>query len=212
MPDGRVEMSMTLRAIGKFVMNGAPLPTTIVRVGIHAANPASYLLKEPHHAVDATASSRMLFEPPSFPFMETNMRTIVIRVSLAAIAFIIGAHAAPAQEVAGHWRGQWNDTKSGHKGPLKANIVKCDDAHYRATFTGRFFGVFPFRFSTVLAITGHEGDAVLLSGSSNLGLLFGTFTYNARVTANCFVADFCSARYQGRFVMERDCSSCYIHH
>lgn len=137
------------------------------------------------------------------------MRTVAFRAALAALAFVVCIHAAPAQEVAGYWRGQWQDTKSGHKGPLKADIVRCDDTHFRATFTGRFFGVFPFRFSTVLAVTGYEGDAVLLSGSSNLGLLFGTFTYNARVTPTCFIADFCSSRYQGRFVMERDCLSCF---
>jgi hypothetical protein len=139
------------------------------------------------------------------------MKTLTSRAALAALAFVLFAQAAPAQEVAGQWRGRWFDTKSGHQGPLKATIVKCDDARYNATFTGRFFGVFPFRFGAVLTVTGQEGDAVLLSGSSNLGLLFGTFTYSARVTSTCFVADFCSARYQGRFVMERDCGGPFRH-
>ena len=133
------------------------------------------------------------------------------RAALAAFAFAFAVQFAAAQEVAGFWRGTWHDTKSGHQGPLKATIVKCDDTHYKATFTGRFAGVVPFKFSAVLTVTGVEGDAVILSGSSNLGLLFGTFTYSARVTQTSFIADFCSSRYQGRFVMNRDCSTCGHH-
>lgn len=124
-----------------------------------------------------------------------------------AFAFLFLVQAASAQEVAGHWRGTWLDTKTGHQGPLKATITKCDETRYNAVFTGRFFGVLPFRFAAVLTVTGTEGDAVLLSGSSNLGLLFGTITYSARVTETCFVADFCSPRYTGRFVMQRECAS-----
>jgi hypothetical protein len=90
------------------------------------------------------------------------MRALVSRAVPAALALAFFAQAAVAQEPAGSWRGQWFDIKSGHKGPLKATIVKCDDTHYRATFTGRFFAVFPFRFSAVLTVTGQDGDAVLL--------------------------------------------------
>jgi hypothetical protein len=136
------------------------------------------------------------------------MVRLVSRTALVALAFALAVSFAAAQEVAGQWRGTWHDTKSGHQGPLKATIVKCDDTHYKATFSGRYFGVMPFRFSAVLVATGVEGDAVILSGSSSLGLLFGTFTYSARVTETCFIADFCSSKYQGRFVMNRDCSSC----
>jgi hypothetical protein len=139
------------------------------------------------------------------------MRSIAAKTALSAFALFVLTQAATAQEVAGSWRGTWNDTRSGHQGPLKAAITKCDDTRYNAVFTGRFFGVFPFRFTAALTVTGHDGEAVLLSGSSNLGVMFGTFTYSARVTQNCFVADFCSRRYQGRFVMERACPGPCLH-
>lgn len=132
------------------------------------------------------------------------------RCSLVALALLFAAGSLRAQDPAGHWRGTWTDFKSGHHGPLKATITRCDDTHYRAVFNGRFFGILPFRFDAILTVTGVDGDAVLMSGSSNLGL-FGTFTYSARVTASCFVADFCSRRYTGRFTMERDCATCGHH-
>lgn len=135
------------------------------------------------------------------------MPRLASRIAAIVVIFFSLTQFASAQDPAGFWRGNWSDTKSGHQGPMKATITKCDDTHYKATFTGRFFGVIPFRFHAILTVTGVDGDALILSGSSNLGLMFGTFTYNARVTENCFVADFCSAKYQGRFVMHRECPS-----
>ena len=118
---------------------------------------------------------------------------------LLALAF---AQLASAQDLSGNWRGTWRNTAKGHHGPLRASITQCDDQHYKAVFTGRFFAVFPFRFSAVLTVTGQEGNDVLLSGSSNLGL-FGTFNYQARSNGCDFVADFCSPRYVGRFTLTK---------
>lgn len=117
--------------------------------------------------------------------------------------FVMSAPAASATDLAGCWRGCWEDCKSGHSGPLKARFEKCDDAHYRATFSGRFFKVIPFRYSVVLNVVGQDGASVLLSGDSNLGILFGTFHYEGRATEHDFTADFTSRRYQGRFVLEK---------
>ena len=54
---------------------------------------------------------------------------------------------AGAQDLAGSWRGRWVDTNSGHQGPLQARVTGCGPC-YHAVFTGRFFGVVPFRFQT----------------------------------------------------------------
>lgn len=125
--------------------------------------------------------------------------------TLALAAALTILSPVEAQDAAGFWRGTWTDTNTGHTGPLKATITRCDDTHYRAVFTGRFFGVVPFRFAATLTVVGVEGDTLLLAGTERVGLLFGTFTYQARVTSDCFVADFCASRYQGRFVMQRAC-------
>jgi hypothetical protein len=110
-----------------------------------------------------------------------------------------------AADLTGNWSGHWVDTKSGHTGPLHATFRQCDEDHYRVTFTGRFFKVFPFRFHAVLTVTGREGDNVWLTGEQNLGPLFGTFSYTAEASATDFTAHFCSRRYQGDFILRKCC-------
>ncbi len=109
---------------------------------------------------------------------------------------------AAAQDLTGRWCGTWDDFRSGHRGPLRARFSKCDDQHYRVVFTGRFFKVIPFRFATVLDVTGQEGGTVFLGGQSRLGL-FGTFTYSAVATDADFTAHYSSRRYEGQFLLSR---------
>jgi hypothetical protein len=139
-------------------------------------------------------------------------------------------------DLTGSWSGHWEDCQSGHSGKLWAEFCKCDDTHYKVTFTGRFFKVFPFRYSVVLNVVGSDPsfflqkgeqpdsawlkhllpyieqelrpagtDKIALSGQSDLGRLFGTFTYQAAASATCFVAHYSSCRYQGKFVLSRCC-------
>jgi hypothetical protein len=119
-----------------------------------------------------------------------------------AVLFFL-ATPAMATDLTGCWTGHWEDCRSGHHGPLKGRITKCDDTHYRAVFTGRFYKVIPFRFSVVLNVAGQGGERVVLAGESKLGLLFGTFHYQAEATDHDFMANFTSRRYQGRFVLSR---------
>lgn len=123
-----------------------------------------------------------------------------------ALVLVFCSVAAPvsAADLTGHWTGHWEDTKSGHTGPLRATFTACDADHYRVTFVGRFWKVIPFRYSVVLNVTGHDGAKVLLTGAQNLPL-FGTFHYTAEATADDFTAHFCSRRYQGEFVLQRCC-------
>ena len=112
------------------------------------------------------------------------------------------ARGAQAQDLTGTWHGHWQDCKSGHSGPMRAVFCQCDESRYKVVFTGRYFKVIPFRFATVLNVTGREGDKTLLAGQSNLGL-FGVFHYSAEATATDFTAQFSSRRYDGRFVLSR---------
>lgn len=124
--------------------------------------------------------------------------------ALAVLAALLVCQNARlcAQDLTGHWCGTWNDCKSGHDGPLRATFSKCDDQHYRAVFTGRFFKVIPFRFATTLDVTGHEHGKVQLSGQSRLGL-FGNFSYSAEATDTNFTANYSSRRYAGQFLLSR---------
>jgi hypothetical protein len=135
------------------------------------------------------------------------MSPITARRRCLRIVLVLGlSMSAPAtsfaQDLTGCWHGTWNDCKSGHSGPLRATVSKCDDRHYHAVFTGRFFKVIPFRFETVLEVTGQADDKVLLSGESRLGM-FGTFRYSAEATATNFTANYSSRRYEGQFLLSR---------
>ena|SRR5437762_3579620 len=125
-----------------------------------------------------------------------SVRCIVVTFGL------LHARDADAQDLTGCWRGTWDDCKSGHSGPLRATFSKCDDQHYRAVFVGRFFKVIPFRFTTLLDVTGREEDKLLLAGESRLGP-FGTFRYNAEATTTDFTAHYSSRRYKGQFLLQR---------
>jgi hypothetical protein len=120
----------------------------------------------------------------------------------ALLALLVAATPATAQDLSGHWRGHWEDCRSGHRGPLQACFRKCDEQHYQVVFTGRFFGVVPFRFTTTLNVVGHDGDRVVLAGQSRVGLS-GTFRYDAVATDADFNATFSSRRYEGRFILSR---------
>jgi hypothetical protein len=126
------------------------------------------------------------------------------RFLFLALALFILASPARATDLAGSWSGHWIDTNNGHTGPLRATFRKCDEDHYRVTFSGRFFKVIPFRYTVVLSVTGREGDKVFLTGAQKIPL-FGTFTYTAEAEATDFVAHFCARRYQGELVLRRCC-------
>lgn len=122
-------------------------------------------------------------------------------------ALVVTFFALPAttdaQELSGHWSsGHWVDNKSGHTGPLKADFHCCGPDAYRVTFTGRFWKVFPFRYTVTLTVTGRSGDRVFLTGEQHIPI-FGTFHYQAEGTACEFTCHFCSRRYDGDFVLRR---------
>jgi len=116
------------------------------------------------------------------------------------------AAKAPA-DLSGHWSGTWLSHSNGHDGPITGDFRKIDDDHYCVHFSGRFWGLFPFDYYVVLTVTERKGDQMTMSGSSNLGFLFGTFSYTAIVTDTNFVASYCSKHDHGVFNMTR-CTRC----
>ena len=95
--------------------------------------------------------------------------------------------------------------RDGHDGPITAHFTKMDDDRYCVHFRGKFWKCFPFKYTVVLTVTERTEDSVKLAGSSNLGLLFGTFWYEATATDTEFVAHYCSKHDRGVFTMCRCC-------
>ncbi len=105
-------------------------------------------------------------------------------------------------DLTGFWSGQWESAKSGHKGPLHAKFTETDCDHYRVRWSGRFWKVFPFMYTSTLEVTGREDGKVYLSGSQKL-FFFGTFCYQAEATDCEFTATYTTNRDNGVFTLSR---------
>ena len=134
------------------------------------------------------------------PSIRTWFVGLLLFVSAQAFADTPVEVAPP--NLSGSWCGEWVDFNSGHRGPLRGEFRRCGDQQYEVTFVGRFWKIFPFCYRVTLDVVGQEGDALLLSGTQDLGL-FGCFRYTGRATACSFVADFSSRRYSGQFRLSR---------
>ncbi len=121
------------------------------------------------------------------------------------------AEGAPAEDkdevekedLSGWWVGTWLSNSNGHDGPINGYFTRLDDDNYCVHFNGMFWEIFPFQYNVVLKVTERSDDGVTMSGSSNLGLLFGTFSYTAEVTDTDFSASFRSNLDHGVFSMKR---------
>lgn len=131
-------------------------------------------------------------------------------ILLLAALFVTQAWCTEARAVdlSGCWNGCWKSCVTGHKGPLRASFVRCNERQYDVTFSGRFFKIMPFRFNVVLDVIEDDGQNVKLSGSSYLGRMFGEFTYSATATQDEFHADYSSCKDNGYFQLSRCCTSC----
>jgi hypothetical protein len=131
------------------------------------------------------------------------IRLATLTILLIPTTLLAADPAPPASpDPAGCWSGYWISCTSGHKGPLNARICQIDENCYQATFTGRFWAVFPFRYTTTMQVTGRDADKVYLSSSRRLPLL-GRFEMNAVVTATDFNATYSSRDDNGQFIMQR---------
>lgn len=108
-------------------------------------------------------------------------------------------------DLSGHWSGTWCSHSNGHDGPICGDFRKIDENNYCVHFSGKFWGLFPFEYDVMLTVVERKEDSVTMSGSKNLGLLFGTFSYNATVTETTFNASYCSRKDHGVFHMTRVC-------
>jgi len=122
---------------------------------------------------------------------------------LALSILLAVAPPAAAVDLTGSWTGSWESTSTGHAGPLRATFRPCGEDRWAVDFSGRFFKLFPFRYSVNLRVVEDAGDRVTLAGTSWLGRLFGTFCYRADATACRFEARYASKKDSGVFRLER---------
>ena len=136
------------------------------------------------------------------------MRNRLFFVAMLAFAisvtltFAQDAKKAVTTDLSGSWSGTWQSDSSGHHGPMNARFEPSGDGSYRVTFTGRFFKVFPFRYTANLQVTGTEGNKVVLEGNQRL-IGFGTFQYHATADADHFTATYQARRDQGQFLLTK---------
>jgi len=127
------------------------------------------------------------------------------RLLSLVIALALSSSVAPASaiDLSGSWSGVWGSCTTGHTGPLRADFTRCSTSQYRVDFAGRFFKILPFRYSVTLDVVEECDDRVVLAGSSFLGRLFGTFTYQATADGCRFSAEYRSKRDAGMFRLIR---------
>jgi hypothetical protein len=152
----------------------------------------------------------------AFPF-----RFAVLPLLLGAMLIVPGRlHAGeqePVEEAAvaepvtvpnlmsGRWAGSWHSFADNHQGPMRATFFQLDAHRYEVRFRGRFWKIFPFRYTVVLTVTGWDDERVYLNGQHRLGPLWGTYSFNGWATQTQFVANFCSRKDRGQFVLSRQC-------
>lgn len=106
-------------------------------------------------------------------------------------------------DLRGEWSGEWCSRSTGHRGPMKATFCRINCNQYEVTFKGRFCTLIPFRYTAILtASPGAEGQ-VVLTGSKNLGLLFGTFRFQGSANDCRINANYCSKDDRGHFRLAR---------
>jgi hypothetical protein len=100
----------------------------------------------------------------------------------------------------GSWKGHWNSDVNGHNGPIKANFKEKEGVLY-VRLRGRYAKVLPF-FYRIKLIPSEQEDGIHYTVEKSLGKKWGTFTLDATVTNDSFVALYRSQNDHGRFVLE----------
>lgn len=115
------------------------------------------------------------------------------------------AEPVTVPNLSGDWAGSWHSSAANHRGPMRASFCSLDANRYEVRFRGRFWKIFPFRYTVVLTVTGWDEERVYLTGRHRLGPLWGTYSFNGWATRTQFVANFCSRKDRGQFVLSRSC-------
>ena len=103
----------------------------------------------------------------------------------------------------GVYQGSWQSFRTGHHGRMRGRFVQINPNQVRATFTGTFAKIIPFRYATRLNIAHQDANTIVLSGSKRLGPIMGSFQYQAVITPNEVISTYRSRRDFGRWHLRR---------
>lgn len=104
--------------------------------------------------------------------------------------------------IEGRWKGRWVSEVDGHSGPIYCAVSREGPHTYLASFSGTFWGVFPFQYDATLRGESNDGQ-VNLWGVQDLGIPMGNFFYNGHAEGNRFYLTYRSPYDGGHFVMGR---------
>ena len=144
-------------------------------------------------------------QPPA-PATSEQTAAAPAPTSAASVAtpVAVATQAMRIPDLTGDWCGSWQSCVNGHNGPMRASFCRLCNGNYKVTFTGRFCKLIPFRYTTTLNVTGYADGVIYLSGSQNLGPIFGTFTYNAWANDRQFASGYnAGSKDQGQFNLSR---------
>lgn len=108
-----------------------------------------------------------------------------------------------ASNLSGKWKGTWLSGSTGHKGPMQADFCSAGAGRWKVVFRGRFCALIPFQYSAILHESRSSDGTLKLSGSRNLGPLFGTFHFNGTVRNGQLDARWWSQKESGQFRLSR---------
>lgn len=133
-----------------------------------------------------------------------SRRLLLLAIAAMLIAqssLVAGEHCVSETDLSGKWKGSWRSEKSNHEGKLRAKLVRRDANHYRATFSGTFMRILPFRYAVTFQAVEQDGN-VYLSGSRRLPM-FGAFHFDAESDGSHFHAFYRSRNDHGTFQLYR---------
>lgn len=111
--------------------------------------------------------------------------------------------SAFASDPVGKWKGEWKSGKTGHRGPMRANVRQQPDGTYKARFTGRFAVIIPFTYQTELQPSIDSNGQLHLRANKPLGPIMGSYSMDAVVSPSSLSGSFRAAKDVGTIQMRR---------
>ena len=131
--------------------------------------------------------------------LQHGLRQTGLTLGFLVVFGCLQTQPAEAQAASGVYRGGWQSSTTGHRGPMNVRLRQQSSGEYRALFTGRFAGVIPFVYRAKLEPTVVPGHFV----SERRLPLMGTYRMSAVISPGGFYASYTSRKDVGSFQMRR---------
>lgn len=126
-----------------------------------------------------------------------------LRILVGILLIGFSGTCANASDPVGKWKGEWKSGKTGHRGPMRANIRQQPDGTYKARFTGRFAVIIPFTYQTELQPSIDSDGQLHLRANKPLGPIMGSYSMDSIVSPSSLNGSFRAAKDVGTIQMRR---------